>query len=273
MPLTLPTVTPLMTAGTLLLPAAVEAVCEPWPLRSRGDRNSAGSASPPVVVPARAEHLVVAGDGLLLAGDALAVPLGGDVGRVGTGLGQRGEAGGLGPEPGVDHTDDDALTRLGRTAELLGPGAAGSGQPEERGGGDGVGLDDLVLPDVHDALGVREAGRLGVGEPGRVAVEGDGEVGHLVARGEPRPRQRLVVLAAEMLSVVLDRLPVGVELLALAGLGGCEPSDPTVVRPSGLARRLDDVQPCLARRGGRSGARAAVGCCRQRRRGEGDDGD
>src|SRR4051812_44873186 len=46
-----PTMTPLMTALAPWSPAAVLAVCEPWLLRSRGERNSSGTEllSPPAL--------------------------------------------------------------------------------------------------------------------------------------------------------------------------------------------------------------------------------
>src|SRR6478735_3874746 len=43
MPEAEPTLTPLMTAFAPWSPAAVLAVCEPWLLRSRGERNSSGT--------------------------------------------------------------------------------------------------------------------------------------------------------------------------------------------------------------------------------------
>src|SRR5688572_17083317 len=46
MPDATPTCTPLMTAGTPWLPAAVLAVCEPWLSSSRGDRDSPGALRP-----------------------------------------------------------------------------------------------------------------------------------------------------------------------------------------------------------------------------------
>src|SRR5918995_863163 len=40
MPLTLPKTDAAPVVGTPLLPPAVDAVCVPWPLKSRGERNS-----------------------------------------------------------------------------------------------------------------------------------------------------------------------------------------------------------------------------------------
>src|SRR5262245_50041870 len=51
MPLTLPTGSPSISAGTPLLPPAVVVVCVPWPSLSRADRNSpsanSSAGSPP----------------------------------------------------------------------------------------------------------------------------------------------------------------------------------------------------------------------------------
>src|SRR6185369_15854315 len=98
------------------------------------------------VVP-RAEQLVVAGDRLFLAGNALAVPLGLDGGGIRPRLGQRREAGALRRDTAVDDADDDALTRVRHVAELALPRTARTVQPKELRGGDGVDGDVLVLPD------------------------------------------------------------------------------------------------------------------------------
>ena len=46
MPLIVPRSAPKADAATPLLPAAVLLVCEPWPLKSRGELYSIGCCSP-----------------------------------------------------------------------------------------------------------------------------------------------------------------------------------------------------------------------------------
>src|SRR5687768_15750732 len=66
-------------------------------------------------------------------------------GWAGRGLGRGGQAGALRQEAGVDAAEVDPPPGMGGVAELLGPGAARSGQAEEAGRGDRVDRAPLVL--------------------------------------------------------------------------------------------------------------------------------
>ena len=189
------------------------------------------AAEPAAVVVPRPDDLVVAGD-LLLGGAGALVALVGaaggpllvDDGLVGAGFGQRGEAGALGPEAGVDDADDDALAGVGRVAELLGPGAAVAGQAQEVGRGDGVEGAPFVLPDAAHARGPLDAGLLRRGQGGREAVEGRLVHGDGLADAGP-PH---------------DRRPIGADPSA----GGLLPA-------GRITRQLDDVEGGVRLRPGR----------------------
>ena len=223
------------------------------------------------VVPPGAQHFVVAGDDLLRARVAGAVPLGVDNRLVRPRLGQGAEARVLRPESGVDDSDDHTLAGARGAAKVLVPDAAGAGQPEEVWGRDGVDLDDLVLPDVGHTLGVLQLEGLSLRQAGGEAVQRGRQVPDLLALVDPRTVEHLTVLGVEIAAVRLRGRAVGLELLSLRGTRGGEARDVTVVRGHRIAGDLDDVE---LRGIGELLLGLSTAGCRQRERGGagGDDG-
>lgn len=98
------------------------------------------------------------------AGVALAFPTGGN---------RResliGEAPAVGPDPGVQNSDDDVIGVIG-----VRPEAEGVRETEEVGGASGVDVADSVGEDGEDGGEAAEGGGLGGGEAGGEAVDGGG---------------------------------------------------------------------------------------------------
>jgi hypothetical protein len=204
-------------------------------------------------VVARADQLVVAGDRLLFAGHALALPLGGDRVGVGAGLGQRGEARVLRGDAGVDDADDHALTRVLVTLELPLPDAVRPFEAEEPGGVGGLRLELLPLPDVLDTGGGAQLLHLRTGELEGSAVENGVVLVHRLLAGETCLRQRGGTPALQILAVgvVVPRLRV--EFASGGWLGRRDPVDAARIGGQRVVVELNDVKAGLGRVSGRRG--------------------
>ncbi|GAB3994510.1 hypothetical protein GCM10029992_09110 [Glycomyces albus] len=194
------------------------------------------------VEPAGADQLVVAGDVargvLVLALFALAVPLGVDDVLVRPGLGQGGQRRVLGPDAGVQDTDDDALTGVLGVVEVAVPRAPAALQPQEVRGGRGGELVDLVGHDRQDAVAGGQLLGLVGRQLGGEAVQDRVVLGYRV---EAVLVQDLLTLVGQEVAVLLDFGGIEVDRLAFVGSGRLHAGPVAVVGGERVGRELDDV--------------------------------
>ena len=217
-PLMLPNTAAGPVVGTPLLPPAVDAVCVPWPSKSRGELNSQGKLGVDAVVAAPtgveilgADQLLVAHRGVeCFAGHALAVPAWDLLvvqltvfGGVAVRSGAVGEAQALRPDAAVDDADDDAFSPV---TPVVVQRPVGPVRPRKAGRRGRVDSRDLVLGHGEHTAGRRELPACGSGQLRRESVEDVSvAVELLAAANRPAPGEHRVLRAVRGGPVVDDR--------------------------------------------------------------------
>ena len=202
----------------------------------------AGIAAKTRVEELRADQLLVAvtgGEGF--ARSALTVPARnllvaelGVLGAIAVDVGAVGEAGVLGPDAAVDDADDNVLAFGFGSPESDRPG-----QAEERRRTGRVHLANFILRDRKHTRHLRQLLRLGRGQIGGEAIE---NVTVVVELAPPaHGLQHSILAGGEIALVACHRRSIGVDLLALARLGGLVARDAAVVGRHRQLGKLHDV--------------------------------